>query len=53
MQRSYPEEPAEEIEAFVDKNYMEYLQNLMVAFKWAKKEDFEELKKKTLEIKRS
>jgi hypothetical protein len=48
MKRSYPEEPIEEIEAFVDKNYIEYLQNLMVAFKWAKQEDFEELKKKKI-----
>jgi len=49
MKRSYPNEPVEEIEAFVDKNYVEYLQNLMVAFKWAKKGDFEELKKKKIE----
>jgi len=49
MKRSYPEEPIEEIEAFVDKNYLEYMQELLIAFKWAKREDFEELKKKNLE----
>ena len=48
IKRSYPEDPVEEVEAFVDKNYIEYLQNLMIAFKWAKKEDFEELKKKKI-----
>ena len=49
MKRSYPEEPIVEIEAFVDKNYVEYVQELMVAFKWAKKGDFDDLKKKSME----
>ena len=46
MKRSYPEEPVEEIEAFIDKNYNEYLEALLIAFKWAKKEDFDKVKKK-------
>jgi hypothetical protein len=48
MERSYPNEPTEEVEAFVDKNYVEYLQNLMIAFKWAKQSDFDNLKKKEI-----
>jgi hypothetical protein len=48
MKRSYPEDPVEEIEAFVDKNYLQYIEELMVAFKWAKKGDFDELKKAKL-----
>jgi len=49
IKRSYPEEPANEVEAFVEKNYVEYLENLTIAFGWAKKEDFDNLKKKQME----
>jgi hypothetical protein len=49
LSRSYPDEPKEEIEAFVDKNYVEYMQELMIAFKWAKREELEDLKKKSMQ----
>jgi hypothetical protein len=48
IKRSYPEEPVSELESFVDKNYLEYMQELMIAFKWASKEDFDTVKKNKL-----
>jgi len=39
MTKSYPDEPKEEMEAFVMKHSMDFMKKLVVAWKWAKSEE--------------
>ena len=48
LKRSYPEEPAEEMEAFLTKNLETFLTEISIAFGWTTREQIEsELKKAT------
>jgi len=56
MKRSYPDEPIEEIEAFVSKNLLKFIPELAIAWKWTTRENIndaiEEAKKSISQIKR-
>ena len=39
MKRSYPKEPVEEIEAFVDKNLLQFMTEFSIAMKWTTREE--------------
>jgi hypothetical protein len=49
--KNYPEEPKEEIEAFVLKNYTELTEGIIIALGWTTKEKLEETKKEFSEKK--
>ena len=42
MKRSYPEEPKEEIEAFIDKKFVEFLTEFSIAVGWTTREQIEQ-----------
>jgi hypothetical protein len=44
LYRSYPDESKESMEAFYFKNDTEFLNKIMIAFGWAKEEDFQKIK---------
>ena len=44
IKTSYPQEPIQELEAFVDKNIMEFITELAIAFKWTTRKDVERAK---------
>jgi len=41
MKRSYPEDPVEEIDAFVEKKFTEFMTQFSIAMGWASKKDID------------
>lgn len=41
IKRSYPKEPPEELDAFVDKNLLQFMTEFSIAMKWTTREEIE------------
>lgn len=50
MKQSYPQEPEEEVEAFIKQNAFEMTEELSIALKWTTREQLEKDKKRLLDL---
>jgi len=48
MIRSYPQEPTEEMESFIARNFMSFMNELFIAMGWMDKKDVDAQKKKLI-----